>query len=75
MWAGSRWPFPVVRDDELHLHAASPEPEREIEPEFVLFLRRHLCFFIFRVVRAQHRAQDLPANIYADAVSLHLNLV
>ncbi len=33
---GSRRPFPFVGDDKLHLHAAPPEPDREIEPVFGL---------------------------------------
>ena len=69
MRVGSGWPYPFVGDDELHLHAAPLELDREIEPEFVLALRHRLRFFNFKVAIAQHRSQGLCAKNDADAVS------
>ena len=68
MRVGSRRPFPVVGDDELHLHAAPLEPDREIEPAFVFALRICHPISTIRLAIAEHLPQGLSAKSDADAL-------
>ena len=62
MGVGSRRPFPFAGDDELHLHAAPLEPDREIEPVFVFAPCFRVRLFRLWVAMTQHCTQSLCAK-------------
>ena len=75
MRVGSSRPFPFVGDDELHLHAAPPEPDREIELELAFVLRAVFLVFLFGLVLANHGTQSVFTKDDADAVLSYFDAV